>query len=99
MQVTLELPEDIAEALGPRPESISRSALEMIAVEGYRSNLLSEAQVRRLLGFETRYEVHGLLKEHGVDLNYSDNSLEQDLTFAREFRKWSSSRTPPHSTT
>ena len=98
MQVTLELPEDIAAALGERPESISRSALEMIAVEGYRSGRLSEAQIRRLLNFETRYEVHGLLKKHEVDLNYSDADLENDLAFAREFRKWSPSQIPPRST-
>lgn len=87
MQVTFELPEDIAAALGSRPESISRKALEMIAVEGYRSNRLSEAQVRRMLGFETRFDVHALLNEHGVDLNYSEEFLEKDLKFAREFRR------------
>lgn len=35
--------------------------------------------MRRLLGFETRMEVHGFLKEHGVYLNYSMKDLEHDM--------------------
>ncbi|MGH9598776.1 MAG: UPF0175 family protein, partial [Terracidiphilus sp.] len=46
--------------------------------EGYRSERLSESAVRRLLGFETRMEVHSFLKEHGVYLNYSLGDLERD---------------------
>jgi len=67
MQITLDVPEDILRALGEQPERFSRTALEMLAIEGYRSRRLSEGQVRRLLGFETRYQVHGFLKEHGVE--------------------------------
>jgi hypothetical protein len=47
---------------------VSRHALETIAVEGYRTGALSEIQVRRLLGLETRFEVHALLKDHRVPL-------------------------------
>jgi hypothetical protein len=49
------------------------------ALEGYRSRRLGESAVRRLLGFGTRMEVHGFLKEHGVYLNYSMEDLEHDI--------------------
>jgi hypothetical protein len=45
---------------------------------------LSEADVRQLLGFETRMEVHGFLKEHGAFLAYTDQDLEHDREVARQ---------------
>jgi predicted HTH domain antitoxin len=95
MQITLELPEDIARHLKTGGSDISRTALEGLALEGYRSGKLSESQVRRLLEFGTRYEVHGFLKEHSVPLRYSEQDLDRDIENAREFsEKWLSSRTP-----
>jgi hypothetical protein len=44
---------------------------------------LTEMQVRRLLGLETRFEVHTLLKEHKVPLHYTQAELEEDLTSLR----------------
>jgi predicted HTH domain antitoxin len=95
MQITLDLPEDIARQLETGGHDLSRSALEALALEGYRSGVLSESQVRRLLCFGTRYEVHGFLKEHGVPLRYSEQDLENDIENARRFsEKWLSSQTP-----
>jgi hypothetical protein len=97
MQITLNLPEDIARHLEADGLGVTRAALEGLALEGYRSGKLSESQVRRLLEFATRYEVHGFLKEHGVPLRYSDPDLERDMEYARKFsEKWLSSRTPRH---
>ena len=55
-----------------------RHVLESVALEAYRSRLLGESQLRRLLGFETRYEVHGFLKKHDVSLHYTLEDLEHD---------------------
>jgi len=79
MEVTLSLPEDISESLQRRWANVSRHALETVAVEGYRTGALTETQVRRLLGLETRFEVHALLKEHKVPLHYTQADLEDDL--------------------
>jgi Uncharacterised protein family (UPF0175) len=43
-----------------------------------------ESDVRELLGFETRMEVHGFLKEHGVFLHYGVEDLDHDLEVARQ---------------
>jgi len=61
MQITVELPKDIAQ----RPDP-AREALEALAIEGYRSGALTSFETRRLLGFETRYELDGFLKAHNV---------------------------------
>src|SRR5271167_1608547 len=59
MQITLEVSEDIAQRLALTSEGLSRAALEALAIEGARSGKLTTDQVRRLLGFSTRYEADG----------------------------------------
>jgi len=78
MQVTLEIPDTYAAELTAAGKDPARLALEALALEGYRTQQLSESQVRRMLGFETRMEVHAFLKEHDVYLHYTVADLEQD---------------------
>jgi predicted HTH domain antitoxin len=87
MQLQLELPEDIARDLAPDGEDLQRATVASIATEGYRSGRLSEEQVRRLLGFESRLQVHEFLKEHRVYLNYTEQDLDLDLETARSFMR------------
>lgn len=84
MRVTIDLPDDISAALEGRWGNIQRQTLEALAVEGYRTGALSENHVRRLLGLESRFEVHALLKEHRVPLRYTEADVEQDLAAHRE---------------
>jgi len=84
MQVTLDLPDDISEALQGRWQDLSKKALEALAVEGDRTGALTESQVRRLFGLESRFEVHAILKDHRVLLRYTEADLEDDLTAHRE---------------
>lgn len=84
MVVILHLPEDVSHSLTEQWGDVSRHALETLAVEGYRTGALSETQVRRLLEFETRFEVHALLKEHRQPLRYGETELEDDLAAHRE---------------
>ena len=75
MQVTIDLPED---------GDFSRRALEALAVEGYRTGAISETQIKRLLGFKTRLQVHALLKEFRVPYRYSEADVQEDLAAHRE---------------
>jgi hypothetical protein len=87
MQITLELPDDVAQGLERQAENLPRALLESFALEGYRSGKLTEEQVRRILGYGTRMQVHGFLKEHDVYLNYSSEDLEQDMETLRQLRQ------------
>ena len=78
MQLTLDLPDELSAALAGPGQDLSRAALEAIALEAYREHKLSTAQLRRLLGFASRYELDGFLKRHEVWLEYSWQDLEQD---------------------
>jgi predicted HTH domain antitoxin len=75
MQITVDLPEDIAQ----RPDP-GREALEALAIEGYRSHSLTQLDVGRLLGI-SRIQTEDFLARH-IDLyDYSTEELaaEADL--------------------
>ena len=84
MRVTIQLPDDISAALEEQWDDVPRRSLEAIAVEAYRTGALTDSQVRLLLGFESRFQVHALLKEHHVALQYTAADLDEDLRAQRE---------------
>ena len=85
MEITLELPEDIALELESRWKDLPRAALESLALEAYRSHALSTAQLRRLLGFETRMQVDAFLKQHEI-YDYTAADFEHDRETLRQLR-------------
>jgi hypothetical protein len=84
MRIEFELPDEIAEAL--QSSDLSRTALEAIAIEGYRSDKLGQGQVQRILGFTTPMQVHAFLKEHDVYLNYTIEEYQKDLATLEKLR-------------
>ncbi len=79
MSVHVDIP---TELFNLETGDVSREVLETIAAEGFRSDQLSTAQVRRLLGFQTRFEVHQFLAERGIPwVKYSveDTRREREL--------------------
>lgn len=84
MQITLEVSEDIAHQFAADAERLSRAALEALALEGARSGKLTTEQVRRLLGFSTRYETDGFLKQHEVYYPVTADDVRRDAAVALE---------------
>jgi hypothetical protein len=84
MQVSFDIPDAMAAKLTAAGMDPVRAALEALAMEGYRSRALSEAEVRRLLGFETRMEVHALLAAHDLPLHYNEEHVRQDVQASDE---------------
>lgn len=79
MVVSLEVPDELARALSARNGAdLPQSLLEMIALEGYRSEQLTHAEVMSLLGFEHPLQVEQFLKDHGVSLDYTVEDMEHD---------------------
>ena len=87
MEITLNIPDELARQVTSEGKDPARVALEALALESYRSELLSESAVRQMLGFETRVEVHDFLKQHGVYLHYDVADLEQDQVTAQKLRE------------
>jgi hypothetical protein len=75
MQITVQLPDDLAS----HPNA-AREALEAFAIEGYRTGALTTLQTRLLLGFGTRYELECFLTDHEVwERAYGVEDFESDL--------------------
>jgi hypothetical protein len=80
MELTVHIPDDIAARLGEAGNGdLSRRALEAWLAEEYRLGHLHKPDLRRLLGFETSYEIDGFLKAHNVYEDYTLQDLEQEL--------------------
>jgi hypothetical protein len=62
---------------------LSRRALEALAVEEFKKGHITKPELRRLLGFGTRYQLDGFLKSHRV---YEDYTME-DFDHARDALK------------
>lgn len=86
MIVTIEIPDRIAQGLDQPSGSLSRRLLEMAVAEAYRSDLISTAEVGRMLQLPSRLETHAFLKRMGVYLNYDEAELEQDIQTLKELR-------------
>jgi predicted HTH domain antitoxin len=78
VELTLDIPDELSAALAAPGQELSRRVLEAVALEAYRERRLSATQLRRLLGFETRYELDGFLKSREVWLDYGVEDLERD---------------------
>lgn len=77
MQITIELPENIANQL--QTSNISRRILELIAADSYRQGRIGSAEVRQILNFSSRWETYQFLKDEKAYLLYTENDLEQDV--------------------
>jgi hypothetical protein len=66
-------------------EDLPRAALENLALEAYRSHVLTAAQLRRLLGFQTSMQMDAFLKEHEV-YDFTAADFEQDRETLRQLR-------------
>jgi Uncharacterised protein family (UPF0175) len=77
MEVTIHLPEDVARRLQDAWGDVPRRALEGVVLDAYQAGILGESDIRRLLGFETRFEVQDFLHAHQVPLS-TLNDLQRD---------------------
>ena len=77
MQITIELPDNIANQL--QSGNISRRVLELIAADHYRQRRIGAAEVRRMLNFSSRWETYEFLKGEKAYLPYTEDDLERDV--------------------
>jgi predicted HTH domain antitoxin len=77
MQVTVELPDQVARQWGETPTAVGRHVMEDAAIEGYRAGRLSHRQVGQMLRLDY-WQTETFLTERKVPLNYSAADLEAD---------------------
>jgi hypothetical protein len=85
MQLTLQLPDELAALLGGEAvhDKLERRALEAFALEELRAGRITEPQLRKMLGL-ARIELDGFLKSHGVYQDFSREDFEQERRALKE---------------
>ncbi|MGY2052308.1 UPF0175 family protein [Methylobacterium sp. JK268] len=78
MNLTLPIPDDLAERLSSDGEDLARRVLEAFAVEEYRAGRVSLAELRRLLGFGTRSALDAFLKARGIYMDIDLADVDRD---------------------
>ena len=77
MQVTVEMPDQVARQWGETPNAVGRHVMEDAAVEGYRAGRLTQRQVGAMLALDY-WQTEAFLTERAVPLNYSVADLAAD---------------------
>lgn len=78
MDVTITLPDELSRWIGRDADEIPRWLLERAGLEAYRAGEITARDLRLMLGFDTRMELHGFLKSHDVFLRYDADDFRQD---------------------
>ncbi|ETX05797.1 UPF0175 family protein [Candidatus Entotheonella palauensis] len=66
MQISIEIPEKLAERMQAQWQDISRHVLERIVLEAYRDDILTTHEVQEVLGLEDRLKVYDLCDKHQI---------------------------------
>ncbi len=78
IEITVQLPENVARSFGDNPTDMARTLLQDAAIEGYRAGRLSHRQVGEMLGLDY-WQTEAFLSQNRVPLNYTVADLEEDL--------------------
>lgn len=84
MEISISVPDDVAERLHSKWNDLPRHVLEALVVDAYRQGVLTAAEVQRILGLPSRYDTDAFLKQAGADLDYTWQDLEEDLATFHE---------------
>jgi Uncharacterised protein family (UPF0175) len=78
MNLTIEIPDDVAQRLSAAGGDLSRRALDALVAEEYKQGRLTKPDLRRLLGLETSDQIAGFLKAHDVWIDFTLEDLERE---------------------
>ena len=78
MELTVQIPDELASRMSASGTDLSRRALEALALEEFKSGRITKPELRRLLGFGTRYSLDGFLKAHDVYEDYTMEDFDRD---------------------
>lgn len=78
MNVMVPIPDDLAGRFGSEAE-LGRRVVEALALEEYRAGRLTRLELRQVLGFSTRSELDGFLKERGFLEGISAEEFDRQM--------------------
>lgn len=84
MDLIVHIPDEIVPQLQAAGGDLSRQALEALALEAYRNDRITKKQLRKMLGFETRYELDGFFKDHNFYDGLSAEEIMEQVETAKQ---------------
>jgi Uncharacterised protein family (UPF0175) len=73
--VAFQVPDDLATRMNADGNDLSRRAL---ALDEFKIGRITTEALRRMLGYTNRYQLDGLLKNHGVFYDYPMEDFERE---------------------
>ena len=83
MDISIPLPERIAQRLQASWKDVPARMLQAVAIEGYRSGALTEYEVQQMLELPSRWAVEEFLKQSRAFIDYSEADLMNDVAAIR----------------
>jgi hypothetical protein len=78
MNLTLCIPDNIANRITAEGADLERRALEALVLEEFRAGRMTKTELRHALGFEVLNELDGFLKAHDVFERYTAAEIERE---------------------
>jgi hypothetical protein len=78
MELSVQIPDDLAQRLSATGGDLSRRALEALVAEEYKQGHLTKPDLRRMLGLETGDQIDSFLQAHDVWIDYAIEDLERE---------------------
>ena len=82
MSITLDIPNNIHEALHVSPAEAEKRLKLELAVSLYAQNALSQGKAAELAGLDW-FDFNDVLAARGIPMHYGQKELEEDLAYAR----------------
>ena len=83
MEVTVQIPDEIANRVTASGVDLARRTLENFALEEFRAERITKVELRKMLGLE-RIELDGFFKAHGVHEEYTMEDFERERRALKE---------------
>ena len=84
MNIAIDIPDDIGQVLAAQAGGASRAVLEAVAIESYRSGVITPAQVQQMLGLASRWATESFLHHAEAFHDYTMDDLEEDVAAIRD---------------
>jgi len=84
MECMIPIHDDVALQIKNQWPNIPRRALEAFALEAYRSDVITEYEVQKLLQISSRMELDAFLKQSKAYIEYTEKDLQQDIENIRK---------------
>ncbi|MCI0392923.1 MAG: UPF0175 family protein [Acidobacteria bacterium] len=88
MEIVLTIPDEVtAETQSGKNGASLRRLLEHVGVELYKAEIINGPQLQEMLGLESRFELDGVLKAHGVFFDYSPEQLAREVETIKRLKE------------